>query len=379
MTFPRVLVVDDDEGVRSGIAGFLEDHASEVIECQGVSDAISVLERCHVDVILCDIYMPDGTGLDLIRRAREMGRDTAFVVMTGRPALSDVITALQLHAADFLTKPFGRAQLLAVLTTAYEALVQQRMLANRFTELSSEIEAKSEKLREALFTLEVTQRSSLEALVAALDAREHELCAHSFRVRAYTGHLALCANYPRDLVSELDTSALLHDVGKIATADSILLKPGPLTDKEFEVCKKHSIVGAHILSSIPSLWRVANIVKHHHERWDGTGYPDGLRGEEIPLGARIFTIADTLDALTSDRCYRKGTSVENAQTEILRCRGTQFDPALVETFLRVPVEQWWHLRASADQSFFSGPGRSSDFGLSLVPPRQAATPPVVLV
>jgi putative nucleotidyltransferase with HDIG domain len=377
MSIPSVLVVDDDAAVRSGIAGFLEDHARNVIECGCVRDAVAYLERGSVDVILSDIYLPDGTGLDLIRRVRELRKDPAFVVMSGKAELPDVITALRLHAADFLEKPFGQKQLLEVLAAAYEALSHQRMLSCRLTELSCEVEVKSEKLREALSTLELTQRSSLEALVIALDAREHELCAHSFRVRDYTGHLALYANYPRDLVSELSIAALLHDVGKIAIPDSILLKPGPLSDEEFDFCKRHTLVGAQILSSIPSLSRVASIVKHHHERWDGTGYPDRLRGEEIPMGARIFAIADTLDALTSDRCYRKGTSVENAQTEILHCSGSQFDPAIVSAFLRVPVDQWIGLRAHAEQAFFSGPGRLADFNRGLVPSRNSTSAPVV--
>jgi HD-GYP domain-containing protein (c-di-GMP phosphodiesterase class II) len=230
----------------------------------------------------------------------------------------------------------------------------QQRLERRLPLLSSEIKVKSEQLREALTNLEVTERSSLEALVAALDAREHETCAHSFRVRAYTSCLAEQVKYPLDLMVELERAALLHDVGKLVVPDSILLKPGRLTAEEFEQCKMHSVSGALILGSIPSLCGAAKIVRHHHERWDGTGYPDKLEGNNIPLGARLFTIADTLDALISDRCYRQANSFINAQKEIVRCSGTQFDPSAVEAFLRIPEVQWLKTRATAEEEFSMG-------------------------
>jgi response regulator RpfG family c-di-GMP phosphodiesterase len=264
-----------------------------------------------------------------------------------------VITALRLQAAGFLEKPFSRAQLLDALDKAYGTVSNQRRIAKRLTSLSSEVEEKSRQLREALANLEITERSSLEALVAALDAREHETCAHSFRVRAFTSCLAEQVNYPVHLMVELESAALLHDIGKISIPDSILLKPGSLTAAEFEQCKMHSAAGARILGSIPSLGGVAKIVKHHHERWDGSGYPDHLIGEDIPLGARLFTIADTLDALISDRCYRPATSFFNARKEIVRCTGTQFDPVAVEAFLRVPEEQWSKLQVAAEKEFSS--------------------------
>jgi putative nucleotidyltransferase with HDIG domain len=259
--------------------------------------------------------MPDAPGMELIKKICAQQRDVACIVMTGRPELPDVITALRLHVAGFLEKPFSRAQLVHALDAAYGAVSQQRQLAKRLTLLSSEVEEKSALLRKALINLKITERSTLEALVTALDAREHETCAHSFRVRAYTACLAKQVEYPAHLMVELETAALLHDVGKISVPDAILLKPGSLTAQEFEQCKMHSVSGARILGSIPSLSGVAKIVRHHHERWDGSGYPDHLEGEAIPLGARLFMIADTLDALISDRCYRPATSFLNARKE----------------------------------------------------------------
>jgi response regulator RpfG family c-di-GMP phosphodiesterase len=359
---PKVLVVDDDDAVRSGVAGLLNDYASDIQQAGSVSSAVCCLSEHDIDVVVCDIYMPEIPGLELIKKIREHKREVAFVVMTGSPKLPDVITALQLRAAGFLAKPFSKAQLVDALESAYEAVRSQRRLSERLISLSSEVEEKSKKLQEAMANVKIIERSSLDALVAALDAREHETYAHSFRVRAYTSCLAEQVKYPVDLIAELESAALLHDVGKIVIPDSILLKPGSLTAEEFEQCKMHPVAGERILGSILSLRGAARIVRHHHERWDGGGYPDHLRGENVPVGARLFAIADTLDALISDRCYRPATSFANAKKEIIRCSGTQFDPAAVEAFLRIPDERWLKLRGSAEEEVSHWASLPNHFG-----------------
>jgi putative nucleotidyltransferase with HDIG domain len=358
---PRVLVVDDEDAVRSAVAASLDNYASDIQQADSVKSALCCLAEDDFDIVVCDIYMPESHGLELIIKMREQQRDVAFVVMTGSPELPDVIAALRLQAAGFLKKPFCKEQLVDALDTAYGTVKNRRRIANRLVLLSSEVEEKSKQLQEALANLEICERSSLEALVAAMDAREHETCAHSFRVRAYTSYLAEQVKYPAYLMIELETAALLHDVGKIAIPDSILLKPGRLTAEEFEQCKMHAITGARILGSVPSLRGVAKIVRHHHEQWDGSGYPDHLNGENIPLGARLFTIADTLDAIISDRCYRPANTFVNAQKEIVRCTGTQFDPAAVEAFLCIPEEQWLKLRVTAEKEFSLGASSPNHF------------------
>ncbi len=359
---PRVLVVDDEDAVRSVVAGLLDGYASDVQQCGSVSRAVCCLAESDFDVVISDMRMPKAHGLELIKNIREQRRDVAFVVMTGSPELPDVITALRLHAAGFLQKPFSQAELLDTVDKAYATVRNQRQTAKRMSLLSSKVEKLSRALREAVSNLKLTERSSLEALVAALDAREHETCMHSIRVRAYTSYLAKQVRYPVDLMVELNNAALLHDVGKVSVPDSILLKPGALTPEEFEQCKVHSIAGARILGSIPSLCGAAEIIRHHHERWDGSGYPDQLKGENIPLGARLFTVADALDALISDRCYRPATSFVNARTEIVRCAGTQFDPVVVAAFLRIPEEQWLKLRKNAEAEFLGVSSLLNDAG-----------------
>ena len=198
---------------------------------------------------------------------------------------------------------------------------------------------------EALSNLESTCLEAMEALVTAVDARDHETFGHSHRVRAYSRHLAQMAGYPAELLLWLERGAFLHDIGKIAVSDVILRKPAKLTPEEWVEMRKHPEAGYGILRSFPFLRPVCDIVRHHHERFDGTGYPGGLKGAQIPRGARVFALADTLDAMTSDRPYRKALGFEAARHEILLMSATQFDPQLVEVFRQIPIATWMQLRA----------------------------------
>jgi putative nucleotidyltransferase with HDIG domain len=193
--------------------------------------------------------------------------------------------------------------------------------------------------------LERSYDITLEAMGDALDLRDEETEGHSRRVTAYTIALAQAMGLEADELRVIARGAFLHDIGKIATPDSILLKPGKLSDEEMALMKEHCKRGYEMVRKIPFLRDAAEIVYAHQERFDGTGYPRGLQGEEIPLGARIFAIADTLDAMTSDRPYRKGTTFDAAKEEIVRCTGKQFDPQIVEVFLAMPNETWPELRA----------------------------------
>jgi HD-GYP domain-containing protein (c-di-GMP phosphodiesterase class II) len=166
-------------------------------------------------------------------------------------------------------------------------------------------------------------------------------------VRAYTRYLARRAGFPPALLPSLEQGALLHDIGKIAVADAILLKPAKLTSEEWVEMRKHSAAGDEMLKRVPFLRPAGAIVRHHHERFDGTGYPDALKGSEIPLGARLFTVADTLDAMTSDRTYRKAPGIEAAREEVQRCSGKQFDPHIVQLFLKIPAATWMQVREAA--------------------------------
>ena|SRR2546425_3220382 len=187
--------------------------------------------------------------------------------------------------------------------------------------------------------IEMTYDTTLQALSNALDLRDTETEGHARRVVEYMEIIAREMRLPEDEIAVLRRGALLHDIGKVGVPDRILRKPAGLTEAEWVTMKTHPDLGARIIGGIPFLEKVAVIVRHHHERWDGRGYPDGLAGEAIPLGARIFTVADSFDAMTSDRPYRDALRIDEARVEIRRCRGTQFDPVIAEAFSRIPVER----------------------------------------
>ena len=221
---------------------------------------------------------------------------------------------------------------------------QSLMYAEELRTTYAKERAEAEELRVALYNIEETYESTLLALVTALDVREEETNRHSHRVMEYTLELATRAGIEGAELVEIGRGALLHDIGKIGVPDAILLKPGKLTDEEWVQMKEHPGTGHTMLNNIKFLKGAASLVITHQECFDGTGYPGGLRGKDIPKGARLFAIADTMDAIMSDRPYRKARGYKAARDEIERCSGTQFDPDAVKIFLSVPEERWDEIR-----------------------------------
>jgi putative nucleotidyltransferase with HDIG domain len=243
-------------------------------------------------------------------------------------------------ACDYITKPFD---LISLRDSVDKALERHRLvMENRYyqRELEQLIQERTRELHGALREVEESYRFTLEALAAALDAREHETQAHSERVREYATALARRLGLADDELLQVGRGALLHDIGKIGVQDSILLKPGKLTADEWARMKQHPQIGYEILEGIEFLAPAAEIVLTHQERWDGNGYPNRLGGTDIPLGSRIFAAVDTLDAMTSDRPYRKALPFSAAWEEVRRCSGTQFDPEVAEAFLSMQPEAW---------------------------------------
>jgi response regulator RpfG family c-di-GMP phosphodiesterase len=347
-SLPKVLVVDDDPPVRAFLKLAVAPKASGVGVAESAASALEAIERGNYDIILCDLHMPDSSGLELLSVARQSKWDVGFILITGQAKVEQIIEALHLGASDFLLKPLSPQALEQSISRAFHLLQMERESRAYRTSLEASIERRTRDLMRALHEVEENYQTTLEALVLALDAREHEAYAHSLRVRAYTMHLARLVSYPPALLPPLAHAALLHDIGKIAVADSILLKPGKLTEDEWLQMRQHVLAGEQILKGIPFLKPAAPIVRHHHERYDGRGYPCGLAGERIPLGARLFTLADTMDAMTSDRVYRKATGLPEVHAEVDRQRGLQFDPQIADLFLRVPEEVWKRVRASIE-------------------------------
>jgi response regulator RpfG family c-di-GMP phosphodiesterase len=351
---PKVLVVDDDPSVCEFLKQAIAPLASGVSVAENAATALEAIESGNFDIIFCDIWMPGCSGMELLSLARQSKWDVGFILATGQVQIELIIEALHLGASDFLLKPFSIATLEQSISRTFRLLQLERESRAYRTSLEASIERRTRDLMQALRELEKNYQTTLEALVLSLDAREHETYAHSLRVRAYTLHLAHLVSYPPALMPPLGHAALLHDIGKIAVADSILLKPGKLTAEEWLQMHRHVLAGEQILNRIPFLSAAAPVVRHHHERYNGKGYPDGLAGEQIPLGARLFALADTLDAMTSDRTYRKATGLSEVYAEVSRERGMQFDPQIADLFLKTPEQVWQQIRDSLNQQLPSG-------------------------
>lgn len=358
---PKVLVVDDEPSMRSFLLQALEPMTARVGEAGDAHSALESIESGDYDIVLSDMYMPGASGMELLTMAKHSQWDVGFILITGRPEIDQIITALRMQVSDFLVKPFNLQDLSESLQRCYQQLNTRRAAQRYQDSLEASIQRRTRDLQSALHNVETNYQATLEALVASLDAREHETYAHSFRVRSYTIRLAREVGYPPALLPQLDQAALLHDIGKIAVRDSILLKPGKLTDDEWVEMKQHCVAGEQILNRVSFLQPAAGIIRHHHERFDGRGYPDGLAAEEVPLGARIFAFADTMDAMTSDRPYRNAPGWQATFEEIRRCAGTQFDPYIAEAYLSISIDEWKSLRQEIEAK------RAKDTNLAPVP------------
>ena len=342
----RVLVVDDEAAVRGIVAELLLRSGYETDTADGAERALAQLkEDGSYDLVMSDIMMPEVDGLSLLDRIGADYPGMPVVMFTAVHDIHVATNAFRRGAVDYLLKPFERAQLLDVVRRAVEHGRLRRQSSTYRQNLEEIVAARTGRLRATMQDLERSYDITLEAMGDALDLRDAETEGHSKRVTAYTIALSREMGLNADELRVIARGAFLHDIGKIATPDNVLLKPGKLDERETDIMREHCERGYEMVRKIPFLREASEIVFAHQECFDGSGYPRGLRGDEIPLGARIFAIADTLDAITSDRPYRKGRSFAEAREEIVRCAGKQFDPAIVEVFLAIPLERWDELRA----------------------------------
>jgi putative nucleotidyltransferase with HDIG domain len=280
----------------------------------------------------------------LLERTKEKFPDMPVVMVTAVHDISVALAAIRNGAYDYLLKPFEREQLLNAVGRALEN--RRLKVENRTyqTNLESLVEARTDQLQTAMTDLERSYDITLQALGDALDLKDRETEGHSKRVTAFTMAIARAMGLPREQIDVIARGAFLHDIGKMAIPDRILLKPGKLDDDEKAIMREHCYHGYQMLRRIPFLSEVCEIVYSHQEHFDGSGYPRGLKGTEIPLGARIFSVADTLDAIISDRPYRPARTLAAARKEIQAWTGRQFDPEVVEVFLRMPDDIFEDLR-----------------------------------
>ncbi len=353
MPAERILIVDDEEPIRDLMCAMLASANYVCTQTESGKEALSLLASGEqFELMLSDLMMPGMDGIALLESAKERYPDMPVIMVTAVTDVSVALGAIRNGAYDYLLKPFERDQLLATVRRATEN--RRLKMENREyqTNLEALVTARTEQLRQAVSTLEKSYDITLEALGNALDLKDAETEGHSKRVTAYTIAIARAMGLSSDQIRIIARGAFLHDIGKMAIPDQILKKPGKLDPEETAIMREHCYRGYQIVRRIPFLQEAAEIVYAHQEKFDGTGYPRGLKGEQIPLGARIFSIADTLDAMTSDRPYRARLPHSVARAEIIEWSGRQFDPEVVKVFLSMPENIWGDLRKDIDSQLY---------------------------
>jgi response regulator RpfG family c-di-GMP phosphodiesterase len=340
----RILIVDDEPEIRKLLSDFFCD-SYECLQADSAESALAEIKRRNFAVVISDVCLPGMTGLEMIPQIAAQSPETRVIVISGQQTVEDAINALRAGAFDYILKPFDLLQVEAAVRRAaehFELKVIKRRYDLHLEELVAE---RTAELDLALDEVENSYRSTLKALVQALETRDFETHGHSERVVTFSLRLAYELDLDAEQMRSLEFGAMLHDIGKIGVPDAVLRKPAALNDAEWAKMRLHPLHGQQILRGIPFLKGAIKLVGQHHEKWDGTGYPLGLKGEEIDLNARIFAVVDAFDAIVSDRVYRAGRSYEEALAEIERCSGKQFDPEIVAAFRRVPREDWETLRS----------------------------------
>ncbi|MHB8503256.1 MAG: HD domain-containing phosphohydrolase [Candidatus Acidiferrales bacterium] len=336
----RVLAVDDESAASKLIAIMLPSPAYHCTTAGNGEEALEALQRERFDAVISDLQMPGISGLELLAQVRRSYPHVAFLVTTGVDDVDVGVQAMRCGADDYLVKPLRESAVLASLESALHKQHLEEQIEDYRAHLEEMVAERTGQLREALRQVESSYEDTLQALGAAIDLRDNETAGHSKRVCLYSVEIARAMGWSEKQLGSLARGANLHDIGKLGIPDGILLKPGPLTAGERKLMQRHAQVGFDLVKDIAFLADAAEIVFAHHERYHGGGYPRGLRGDEILLSARIFAVADTLDAITSDRPYRRASSFESGYEIIRKCSGSQFDPEVVRVFLSLPEETW---------------------------------------
>ena len=329
------MIADDEDWIRSS----LEEHlAAEGYDCDSVADGQTAFDKLQAEsyaLVLSDIKMPGLTGIDLLKSIKPLSPDTEFIMMTGYADLASGIGAMRLGAFDYITKPFKLEEIGLTIEGALEK--RKLRLENRYYQqnLETEVRARTRELVDRNQQLQTLFLNLIRTLALTLEAKDPYTQGHSARVAEIAIRIAKQLDLNQTEIDDIELAGQLHDIGKLGVREAVLGKPDRLTDDEYEHVKSHPALGERILKPIGELHHILGYIRHHHERFTGGGYPDGLSGDSIPLGARILTVSDAYDAMISSRPYREARSQEYALKEILSQKGRQFDPHVVDTFLEI--------------------------------------------
>ncbi len=336
-----VLIIDDDEKVRTILRVHLDKAGYRSSEAENAEMAYKILEEDSFEVVICDIRRVDG--IKILEHIKKEYETLPVIMLTGSADVNTAVEVMKKGAVDYLTKPIKKDELLIALERAaqHKRLLEEEVavrvsMLKELEEAAKESKERTTELEQAYSQLKQANFDMVKALSGAIEAKDPFTKGHSYRVSQLSLEIARrlsFLNLSEEKMEILEYGSLLHDVGKIGIKEEILKKPGRLSEREYAHVKRHPIIGEEIIRSVEIFRPGLPLIRNHHEHFDGRGYPDGLKGKEINIFARIIAVPDSFDAMTSDRPYRKARTVEEALREIKRVRGTQFDPQIVDVFI----------------------------------------------
>ena len=330
----RILIVDDEPMICDILVRRFTREGFACVKAYDGKEALRCFGQEPFSLMISDVKMPDMDGIELLRRVKALNPKIPVILITAYPEIDRALEAMRLGAYDFITKPIQLDWVVMIAKNALEKKRLEEEVEAYHRNLELLVEERTGKLQHAYQILKKAHLDSVKVLAEAIDAKDPYTRGHSDRVRKMSITIATHLGFAEDQIESLEYGALLHDIGKIGIKDEILLKQGTLTQEEYHYIQEHPLIGVKIVEEVDFFRDKIPMIRNHHEHFNGHGYPDGLRGEAIPLEARIIAVPDAFDAMTSMRPHREAMALEEVLSEMERCKGSQFDPQILTIFLR---------------------------------------------